>query len=372
MRILVLNYEYPPLGGGGSYVSHEIAKGYVRQGHAVDVVTMGLKGLPSYENIDGVSVYRVPSGRKKYEISHLREQLYYLWSAYFKIKSLRHQRQWDVCHCHFLVPTGILAVIIKKLFHIPYIITAHGSDVPGHNTERFTLLHKLTPRLIKGILRNALHVTVPSSYLKKLIQKNISGTREIPIMVIPNGSSSLHDTSIQKERIILSVGRMLPFKGFQYIIEAFQNLHASDWRLVLVGDGPYKKELEAQSAGNTNIQFTGWINKNDPQFARLYNAASIFMLLSRQESQGIVLVEAMSTGCAIIASDAPAIRETLGQNNSLIISPDVAATTKALRLLIENQSQREFFSSQSQKRFKDFTWDAILSKYMHLITSAHE
>ena len=50
----MLNYEFPPLGGGASPVSYEIAKGYIKLGHSVDVVTMGFKGLPKFEKKDGI------------------------------------------------------------------------------------------------------------------------------------------------------------------------------------------------------------------------------------------------------------------------------------------------------------------------------
>jgi hypothetical protein len=80
-RILMLNYEFPPLGGGASPVSYELAKGYVKLGHSVDVVTMGFKGLPDYEKKDGINIYRVPCWRTKKEICHPWEQLSYIISA---------------------------------------------------------------------------------------------------------------------------------------------------------------------------------------------------------------------------------------------------------------------------------------------------
>ena len=59
MKILMLNYEFPPLGGGASPVSYNLAKELVKQGHSIDVVTMGFKGLKRFEVVDGINVYRV-------------------------------------------------------------------------------------------------------------------------------------------------------------------------------------------------------------------------------------------------------------------------------------------------------------------------
>ena len=65
MRILMLNYEFPPLGGGASPVSYELAKGYAKLGHEVDVVTMGYKDLKEFEIKEGINIYRVKCLRSK-------------------------------------------------------------------------------------------------------------------------------------------------------------------------------------------------------------------------------------------------------------------------------------------------------------------
>ncbi|MCA9485852.1 MAG: glycogen/starch synthase, partial [Nanoarchaeota archaeon] len=80
LRILMLNYEFPPLGGGASPVSYEISKGLVKLGHRVDVVTMGYRDLEQVEKKEGINVYRVKCMRSKKEICHPWEQLSYLRS----------------------------------------------------------------------------------------------------------------------------------------------------------------------------------------------------------------------------------------------------------------------------------------------------
>ena len=118
MRILMLNYEFPPLGGGASPVSYEIAKGLVELGHSVDVVTMGFKGLPSFECIDGINVYRVRCLRSKKEICKSYEMLSYVISAKLFLGRFLKKHKYDICHCHFIIPTGIVALWVKKKFGI--------------------------------------------------------------------------------------------------------------------------------------------------------------------------------------------------------------------------------------------------------------
>ena len=113
-------------------------------GHKVDVVTMGFKGLLEYEVRDGINIHRVKCLREKKEICHPWEQLSYLISAKRFLRKHLRENRYDVCHCHFIIPTGILALWLKKKFGLEYIITAHGSDVPGYNTDRFKFLHYFT------------------------------------------------------------------------------------------------------------------------------------------------------------------------------------------------------------------------------------
>ncbi|MFA5106901.1 MAG: glycosyltransferase family 4 protein [Patescibacteria group bacterium] len=368
--ILVLNYEFPPLGGGASPISYAITKGYVDAGYHVDVVTMGYAGLPSFERKDGINIHRVKSGRKKKELSTFPEQLRYLIAAFFAIQALLKKNTYSHCHCHFLVPTGILAYIFSRRSKLPYIVTSHGSDVPGHNPDRFTLLHRFTAPVIKAIIRRSRFVTVPSGSLKKLIEKNIlSGRSNDKIVVIPNGSHSLSKPGLEKENIILSVGRMQPMKGFQYLIPAFISAGRNDWKLYLVGDGPYRKTLESLAANHENIIFTGWLDNSDDRLIDLYNRAKIFALLSQTESQGIVLVEAMSAGCAILASNQAAIQETVSADTGIHVNPEnFSEVVQKLSQLMTDQNLRDTFSQAARRRFLErYTWDTIIKRYLRLI-----
>ncbi|MBN2377577.1 MAG: glycosyltransferase, partial [Sedimentisphaerales bacterium] len=81
MKILTLNHEFPPVGGGASPVSFELCRHLVQLGHQVDVVTMGFGGLPGREVVDGVVVYRTPALRKRADICHTHEMATYLPGA---------------------------------------------------------------------------------------------------------------------------------------------------------------------------------------------------------------------------------------------------------------------------------------------------
>ena len=158
----MLNYEFPPLGGGASPVCYGLSKELVKLGYGVDVITMGFKGLKKYEVVDGINVYRVPCLRSKKEICHTYEMLTYVVSAIPKALQLIRQKKYDINHTHFIIPTGVVSYILKKLTCLRYIITSHGSDVQGYNPDRFKLQHKLIKPLWTRIVANADVIVSPS------------------------------------------------------------------------------------------------------------------------------------------------------------------------------------------------------------------
>lgn len=365
-KILILNYEFPPLGGGASPVSYELSKGYAQLGYKVDVITMAYKGLAKFETKDGMNIYRVFSLRSKKEICHPWEQLTYIISSKIFLKKHLKKNYYDICHCHFIIPTGIVALWLKKKFNIPYIITSHGSDVPGYNTDRFKLLHKFTGPFLKKVCKEAKVLTTPSDYLKDLIDKKIGKYR---IEVIPNSSKDFYKRNVPKENIILSSGRLLERKGIQYLIKSFLELDKNDWKLYIAGDGPFRKNLEKLSRGNDNIVFMGWLDNAKPEYQEILNQARIFSLLSSSETQGIVFIEAMSTACAILSSNITACKETVTEDIGFLVERDnIKHIKEKLYALMKDEQLLEKFMKNSRKRYQEnFQYENIVKKYISLL-----
>jgi len=360
-RILMLNYEFPPLGGGASPVSYEIAKGYVKLGHKVDVITMGFKGLKEFEKKDGINIYRVKCWRTKKEICHPWEQYSYIHSAKKFLKEHMKTHTYDINHTHFIIPTGVLSLWMKKKYNLPYIITAHGSDVPGYNPDRFKLLHKLTGPTLRKICENANVIISPSQYLSKLIKENI---RKYKVQVIPNGVYPNKFKPKPKKKIILSTGRLLPRKGFQYLIEAVSNKDYG-YEVHIAGDGPMMQELrELAKKSKTKIVLHGWMNNNSKEYKQLLETASIYVLASLKENASISLLEAMSAGCAVITTNISGCPETIG-NAGIIIEPENAEVLReVITKLISHLFLINKYGKMARKRIIErFDWNNIIQKY---------
>ena len=370
MRILVLSIEYPPLGGGASPMIHTINKQYVQQGHQVTVITMHFGNLPEHEFIDEIEIHRLKCLRSNKHISYFLEHVSFLITARKFIKGYLKQHTVDICHAHFLVPTGLLAMWLKRKYQVPYIVTAHGSDVPGFNPDRFCFLHHFTPPLIRAIARNSLFVVAPSRYLQSLIAQTLGRSIE-NLIHIPNGIDATYFVPAEKKPIILSTGRLLPRKGFQYLIEAVSD-KALPFEVHICGDGPMMNELmEKAKQSLTPVIFHGWLDNKSEEFKELLAEASIFCLVSAKENASTSLLEGLASGCAVITSTVSGCPETVGDAGICIPPADVSALKQQLIYLISNPHILQKYQQEGRARaIKEYSWVKIAQTYWSLFPKA--
>jgi glycosyltransferase involved in cell wall biosynthesis len=362
MNILMLSYEYPPLGGGGSPVCQELSEFYVRQGHDVEVVTMRFRGLPAFEELNGVKITRVPAWRRRQETCETLEMLSYVVSALPQVIRRLQQQRFEVIHCHFIIPTGLLAYAVTRWYRIPYLLTIHGTDVPGFNMDRFLVAHKFTPPLLRLILRNAAQIVVPSRYLGGLVQQVLG---PFDVAHVPNGIQRSKFVVRPKKRRILMTGRLLPRKGFQYVLQALQNLD-TDFEAHLVGDGPMRSELEAMAAKlQTKVIFHGWLDHGSPLLKDLYETSSIFCLPSERENASLSLLEAMLAGMAVVTSNVSGCPETVSDTGFIIPPRNPDALSKVLEQLLDSEEMCRAYGLRARRRAESlFDWEKIGTVYL--------
>ena len=345
-----------------------INKWYVKKGHSVDLVTMHYGQLPHCEVIDGVKIFRVRAIRKKQVTCTTFEMLSFVLSAIPFALKLTKDNKYDIVHCHFVIPTGILAYVLRKFRGLEYILTAHGSDIPGHNPDRFQFEHRFTGPLLRMIMVKAKVVVTMSRSLKNTMARNI--TAGVPITVIPNGvDPDMFSGLLKRKNWILMAGKYLPFKGFQYALQALRDHPLPGWEIHLIGDGPYKEELEALAQQLSNkVVFHGWLLRGSAEFMKLYEQSRIFIFPSDTENAPMALLEAMNAGLAIIALDIPSCGEVLKDTAILVPPHDAPAIAAAISQLIQNINLMSDYSQKARQRsLERFSWGLIVDKYLKLM-----
>jgi len=373
MNILIVNYEYPPIGAGAGIQSQILAEELSKR-HRVMVLTSSFRGVPSEElKNENLIIRRVPTLRRyEYRALPIELILFFFMGLVASWRMIRKDKI-DVTIAFFTTPCGYIASALKKIFKIPYLVSLRGFDVPGFFSEDFGLLQTLNLPLIKATWRYADGVIANSNALADLAAKTAHG---LNIAVIPNAVEKetllRNRPSNKKDKEdgivrILTVGRLTKQKGIEYLIEGLSLLGKDEkYRLDIVGDGTLKMAL-AEKADHygmrQNVIFHGWIDRN--KLSDLYQKADIFVLLSLDEGMSNVLLEALSSALPIIATDISANRPLIsdGVNGFLVPVKDKVAVAEKLSRLMKNPELRNRFSEESIKIAKDFLPEKMAASY---------
>ena len=275
----------------------------------------------------------------------------------------------DILHIHGIGPS--LFVPLARLLRLKVVMTNHG---PDYNRDKWG-------RLAKGILR--LGERLGSRWANKVIcisdpiAENIRQRHNKEVTVIPNGvnlpqlcetQDSLDKYSLTKGRYVLSVGRLVPEKGFHDLIVAFNALHPNGWKLVIIGradhEDSYSSGLREKARSNVNIVMTGFLTGKPLQ--ELYSHAGLFVLPSYYEGLPIALLEAMSYGLPCVASDISANRNT-GLNEDRFFTPN---SPRELSTMIEQFISTPFTQEEKERQLQmiadKFDWNKIAEKTLEV------
>lgn len=361
----MLSYGFPPLGGGGSRVVDGLARELVSLGHRVDVVTMAFRGLPRHDVLDGVKVHRVPCLRLKEHACTIPEAGSYLPAALVKARQLATRRLFHINHAHFLLPDGFNAALLKWSMGLPFIITVHGSDVPGYNPQRLKLAHRLLAPVWHRTARAASHLVCPSRSLADLVVRRGA---DLPMTIIPYGfDAKRYDHAVPRRKRILAVSRLLRRKGIQTLLEAVTELEL-EHEIHIVGDGSHRPILQKLAAGHPRgVVFHGWLDNRSAALNELYETSEIFVLASEQENFPVVLMEAMAAGLAIVTTRGTGCAEVVGDAAILVEPSNPSQMRAALLDLIRDPERARGLGRAARRRVEsEFSWRSVAERYLRL------
>lgn len=369
MRILVLNYEFPPVGGGGGRAAQDTCSGLVKRGHEVQVLTAHLKGLAHHEIINGIEVRRISSLRRIPFKADLPAMMGYIIAGFWT--GLRYMRTWrpDIIHVHFAVPGGPLAWMLSKIYKVPYVITAHLGDIPGgvpQKTEKwFRWVYPFSP----PIWSDAGQVVAVSEFSRKLAQEHYP----VDIKVIPNGVDlTVLDpgvVKVNKPPQLIFAGRFTPQKNPLALVRVMAQLTDLDWNFVMLGDGPLRKEVEREIAAadlQARFTLTGWVTPDE--VIASFKESDILFMPSIAEGLPIVGVQALAMGLAIVGSQVGGFTELVEQGkNGYLFSPDHGeAMQRELRKLISEPEMLLEFRRHSRESAQRFGINQVVDEYIQV------
>jgi glycosyltransferase involved in cell wall biosynthesis len=373
MRLLFINNEFPPIGGGGSTVTKYAIKHLVKAGHDVTLITSRYKDLPRRETIDGATVIRIPAIRRYKDFCSQWELVIFGLVAlvYTLVYTFKHKV--DFIQAYFAVPAGFVAWMVKLIRGIPYAVYFGGSDIPGANPSRYKKIYPLLTPLLKAIWRGAEFRTVCSEDLARLGQ---ASDVDSEFLVIPNGVETDRFKPIDREPNakvrILFIGRLIPRKGFDRVVSALpivKELAQVPFEVEVVGTGTHREELDAVAVKlgvSDLIRYVGTVPYEELE--KSYQYSDIFILTSLSEGMPSVILEAMGCGLPIIASDVGGNNELVkeGKNGYLVSGDNIDKLAKNLVELINNDKLRQEMGQLSREMALQYDWQNIMGEYNKL------
>ena len=388
MNICVMTTSYPlrPDHYAGAFV-HDLAARLVQRGHQVRVVAPHAAGALANERIDGVEVRRfrymwpaalerlaynggIPANLKRRPAGSLAQALPF--GAAFLAAGLSAARGCDLLHAHF-APTATVATVVARARRIPVVLTVHGTDVRGVGSKG-----PASAMVRWGVLRCDRIICAGRELAESLARWGVDERR---LAVIPNGVDAEFfaraDPAPAGHRILF-VGRLAPEKGVEHLIQAMPAVLAKfpDAKLLLVGDGPLLGDVRDQVTrlGLTDsVQFAG----RQPRSAmpRWYGEATLVVLPSIQESFGVVLIEAMASGRAVVASRVGGIPEVLADGEcGLLVPPgDSSELAQAISRLLADDHERASLAAKGRARVEAiYRSEAVVDRLIDVYNETRE
>jgi glycosyltransferase involved in cell wall biosynthesis len=370
MTYLLLNYEFPPVGGGAATACKNLGAALSRRGKRVVVLTSAYQQLCGISEEDGLTVVRVPAARTSLHRSGVIQMTAYILSASRQAPRLAEEYKVERAIAFFSIPGGVVARWLQYRRSIPYALSLRGGDVPG--TEPGLLLfYKMLAGLRRNIFRHARCVSAPSAGLKKLSEQADPFTVE----VIPNGVDCQYftpGTQIEHRPLtLLSVGRLHRQKNVQRTLEILLAIReqaniAATARVI--GDGPERKNLEKfahQHNLESAVSFEGWLPRSD--VAAAYRSATVLVQLSLYEGLSNTILEALASGLPVVASRIPENMELVEpEQNGLLFDPSDGVSKIAAEIvrLYQNPELWTRMSNQARDQVKTrYSWDRVAEMF---------
>ncbi|MCF8474857.1 MAG: glycosyltransferase [Emcibacter sp.] len=273
----------------------------------------------------------------------------------------RQNDDFDLVDGHYLYPDGIAAYEIARKYHKPLILTARGSDV-----NYWMTLKKPKQDILKALNYASKIICVSQALRRKLIEHGIS---ENKIIVIMNGvDRNIFNPKIRTEakgQYLLSVGNLVPLKGHDLILQALTEF--PDENLTIIGAGEREKYLKNRAQDLNILDRVAFLKYVSPrELAAFYANAKATILMSSMEGMPNVVLESLSMGTPVIATNVGGIPEVITPENGILLDKrSPKDLTEALRTALNKNWDHQKISEDA----KYFDWKESSKKLYDCFSS---
>jgi glycosyltransferase involved in cell wall biosynthesis len=373
MRVLMLNNEFPPLGGGTGTVNRALLEQFAHlRDLEIDLVTSALGRRAEQERFaERVRIFKVPVNNQNVHHSSNRELLTYAALALPAALRRHRARPYDMCFAWSAVPAGGVALALQRMARLPYLVRVCGPDIPGFE-RRYGALYLLIKPAIRSIWRGAAVVVAKCAGEADMIH---AVDRSVAVSLIANGVdvAAFRPAMIPNSGPLrlLCVARLIERKGQHHLIEVMRRLIAEgvSVTLDLVGTGDAQKIYQAQvdAAGMAKfVRFVGYVPREE--IAAYYTSAHVFVLPSYNEGMSVATLESMAAGLPVVVTRTGGTAELVvdGVNGLTFDWADMETLTMHLRRLALDRALARHMGAASRARAERFSWEAAATRYLQM------
>ena len=373
MKICMITPTFLPRIGGAEIGIYELSRRLLELGHEVVVITLKFDDVKNRENVDGIDVYRF-SSLLKFPAS-IPLSVIHFYKILKRVKP-------DIVNMYYTLPTGIGGTIVCKILHIPTVLSLIGQDIydPIHP------IRGIYHPSMKWIMNNVKRITCISSFVMQIAIE--LGAPPFKTEVVPfgvdvqmfnpqtSGKCIREKYGLADGPIVLAVQRLSPRKAVEYLIRAVPHvLEKIPETTFLIVDGGQRlrrlKDLAEELKVKDRIVFVGSAPRCT--LPKYYAAADIFVLHSRFEALGLVLLEAMSSGKPVVTTGVGGTPDIVehGKTGFLVEPKNPTELANAITSILKDRRLGKKMGDEARTKIaKYFSWKSVTHKMLETYKEA--
>lgn len=391
MRVGIFTESYPPLVNGVSTSILMLEHALTKLGHEVFIITVS-DNKKDYVLENNGHILRLPS-------VNLANCYDYKMTSVYPIKAVNMIKKMnlDVIHSNVEFTVGIFARVVSEQLSIPLVHTYHTNweDYTHYITKNKKILDDICKKLLKYLVvffeyKTVTELIVPSNKIYNLFKDKYKFTKNIHIIQTGIETSKFYKENFnqkdinslkkklgikKKDFVVMTVSRLAKEKSVDRIINNHKEIvkKYSNMKLLIVGDGPDIDKLkdEAKSLGvSDSVIFTGKVPLSDIPI--YYQLGNVFVTASKSETQGLTVVEAISSSLPVVAvKDDSFVNSVIEDFNGFVFTDD-EKYINSISKLYEDKELYNRLSNQSRLLSEDFSSEYFALKVLKVYETAIE
>ena len=377
MKLILLNHELSPIGGGAGHATRQIASELANRGHEITIVTAFADEPEVCHSRWGIDIQALLEPRRESRAPlTVNEHLAFHIAVRRRLQRISLDSAADGILAFFALPNGLGALPTIKKLGIPLGITLRGSDVPGFTNARLSRWqHRILYRPLKKTLSQSAFITANGHALRSLMAR-LWPQFASRISVVENG---IHDCDIARGPAssggqplrLITVSRLIPRKRVDLILRALAECPDPRPELTVIGEGPESNKLKSLTEAlrlTSRVTFRGQLDR--PEINAALRVSDIFITASRAEGTSNSLLDAIGAGLPIITTRNGSDHTVTAMKCGYTVPIDDLNEIVRAIIKLHHPQLRATFARAGLNAIKESTWAVTAEAFESLFQQA--